>query len=266
MAEKQYSGTQAVQRAIQLLKLFDDDHAEWSLVDLYEAAGLNKTTAFRLLNALEVEGLIQKTPSGSYRLGPESIALGGRAMRANRLRVVSREALETLARETGETVTLEILRPDYDGHWSMLVIDEVVSQHLIGITQYIGSRLPIHATSTGKAVLAFQSEARQAEILAQPLPYLTEQTVISPDEFKAELERIRSQGFATAMGELERGVMAASAPIFNHEGSVLAAMSLVGPSIRVNEERLLYFAGRVKETADAVSYQMGFRGNGSTWT
>lgn len=259
MNDRASSGTQSVQRAIQLLKMFDDNHAEWNLNDLCAATELNKTTVFRILSALEAEGLLQKTVNSTYRLGPESIAIGGRAMRANNLRMVSRAAMDQLARETKETATLEILRPDMNGFWSMLVIDEVVSQHLIGITQYIGSRLPVHATSTGKAVLAFQSDDFLAEVIQQPRDFLTDETILTDDAFYEELQQIKAQGYALAAGELERGVMAAASPIFNHDGTVLAALCITGPSIRINDEKLVQFAKMVKATADDLSYQMGYR-------
>ena len=103
-----YPGTQAVARAIALLKTFSDAQPEWGLRELAHATGLNKTTAFRLLAALEAEGLVARnTVSGGYRLGVELVALGGCAVRSNPLRAVSRPLLETLAQECDEAATLE---------------------------------------------------------------------------------------------------------------------------------------------------------------
>lgn len=256
------SGTQTVARAIQLLKMFDDDHPQWSLAELVRAMDINKTTLFRLLAALETEGLVRRTPSGNYRLGSEMIALGGRAMRANDLRLISHDPLRHLARETGETTTLEVLRQDRHGLWTTLVIDEVLGSHLVGITQYIGSRLPVHATSSGKVLLAYQTPEMIRTILDQPLTDLTNHTVVAPEVLLRELETIREQGAATAIGELEMGVVAAAAPIFDHNGEVQAAISVVGPSIRVNQAALGRLAAQVKDTAGQVSHQLGFRHNG----
>jgi len=109
-AQAPYSGTQAVRRAIALLKAFSDGAPERGLADLAAAARLHKTTAFRLLSALASEGLVVRVPgSQTYRLGPEAIALGGRALRANDLRSVARPALAALAARSGETATLETL-------------------------------------------------------------------------------------------------------------------------------------------------------------
>src|SRR5690606_9220697 len=122
-------------------------------------------TLFRILGALEHEGLLEKNDEGRYVLGSEMIALGGRAARVNNLRTVSHPILKHLTSLTGETTTLEVLRSESNQTWSMLVIDEVIGKHIVGITQYIGSRLPVHATSTGKAVLAFADGDTQETIL-----------------------------------------------------------------------------------------------------
>ena len=89
----QYEGTQAISRAFEILKMFDDEHPEWSLSDLVEASAFKKTTAFRILSALEFEGALRRTEGGNYQLASELIVLGGRAMRANRLRTVTQPYL-----------------------------------------------------------------------------------------------------------------------------------------------------------------------------
>jgi DNA-binding IclR family transcriptional regulator len=150
-ATESYPGTQAVARAIGLLKTFSDAQPEWSLGDLAQVTRLNKTTAFRLLAALEAEGLVMRNPlSGGYRLGVELVALGGCAMRANPLRAVSRPVLEALAQECDEAATLEVLAGSH-----VLIVDEVSSRHPMGMSQDVGSRLPAHATATGKLLLAY---------------------------------------------------------------------------------------------------------------
>src|SRR5436190_1862302 len=132
-------GTRA--RAPRLLKAFSDARPEWRLSELARAAHLHKATAHRLLAALEREGMLARDAAGDlYRLGPEAIALGARAARANHLRAVSRAELEALAAATGETATLEVL---VDG--DMLILDEVLGRGLIGATASLGTRWPAHA-------------------------------------------------------------------------------------------------------------------------
>jgi IclR family transcriptional regulator, acetate operon repressor len=248
-----YPGTQAVLRAITLLKAFTDDHPQLGLAELARMVGLNKTTTYRLLTALESQGLIARNSANeTYRLGPEVIALGGRALRASDLRSVSRIELEGLARLTGETATLEALvGPE------VLVLDEVSGAHLVGATQYIGARWPAHATSTGKVLLAFLPEAALAELLPLPLAQVTGQTITALESLRQELAHIREQSYALAIEELEAGFSAIAAPIRNHDGQAVASLSLNGPSARLTPERLQEIAPLVVEAAAQVSAQLG---------
>ena len=253
-----YTGTQAVSRALQLLKLFDDDSPELDLQTLSESSGLNKSTTFRILTALESEGLVKKTTLG-YSLGAEAIVIGGRAMRSNNLRQSSRHHLEALSQKTGETVTLEVLQLSDEDELFSLVIDEVVGKHLVGISQYIGSRLPVHATSSGKVLLAFQQNMLA---LPQEAKRFTKQT-LKPSALKTQLKQIRKDGYALAKGELEAGLMTAAAPIFDTNGDVQAALSLVAPSIRVDERALKSLANDITESARLISQALGYRKEGS---
>lgn len=253
-ATEVYPGTQAVARAIALLKAFSDVQPEWALNDLAQATGLNKTTAFRLLAALEAERLVMRNPlSGGYRLGVELIAMGGAAMRANPLRAVSRPVLITLAEQSGEAATLEVLVEDY-----VLVIDEAPGSNPLGMTQDVGQRLPMHATATGKVLLAARPDVEVAQRLAEPLPALTDQTIIDPEHLRIVLARVRQEGIATALGELEPGFTAVAAPVLDRERQVVAAISVGGPSLRLTPERLSALAPLVQMAARQISRQLGY--------
>lgn len=250
------AGTQTVQRVFQILSLFDDDHPTRSLPELVELTGLNKTTVFRLLSALENEGYLQRLPDGDYTFGSEAIALGGRAMRANKLRVTARPYLQQIAKSTQETITLEILRADKQGQLSALVVDEVVSRHLIGITQYIGSRLPLHSTSSGKVLLAWQPPDER-DLILEALQ--KERPELDLTAFSSQLDAIRGAGFATTQNELELGVMATAAPIFDAMGNLRATLSMAGPSMRITPDRLTELAEQIQLTAKDISHELGYR-------
>lgn len=250
-----YPGTQAVMRAIALLKAFTDDQPQLGLAELAKIVGLNKTTTYRLLTALENQGLIARNPANdTYRLGPEVIALGGRALRASDLRSVSRAELEGLARITGETATLEALLG-----LEVLVLDEVSGAYLIGATHYIGARWPAHATSTGKVLLAFLPEAELAVRLQQPLAQVTPQTITAPEALSQALAQVREQDYAIAIEELETGFSAIAAPVRNHDSQVIAALSLNGPSARLTSHRLAELAPPITAAAGRISAQLGYR-------
>ena len=255
MTNTPYPGTQAVRRAVALLKAFTDEQPEWGLTELARALKLNKTTAYRLLTALENEGFITRNPQAeAYRLGPEAIALGGRALRSNDLRTASHAELEALAEATSETATLEVFA---DGQ--VLILDEVIGPHVVGNTQSIGTRWPAHATSTGKVLLAHLPEAKLKAVLRSGLTRLNDQTIGTPDALRRELAQVREQGYALAIEELEMGLVAIGAPVYNHAGEAVAAISVGGPSLRLTEARRPPVAKLVKAAAARISERLGYR-------
>lgn len=248
-----YAGTQTVLRAVALLKAFGDERPELGLSDLARLAGLNKTTAFRLLTALESEGMVARSPAGgAYRLGPEVIALGARALRAFDLRAAARPELEALARETGETADVEILVAG-----EAFVLDEVLGSQVIGASLSVGTHWPAHATSTGKAMLAHLPEAELDSALPRRLSTPTDKTIGSREALKAELARIREHGYATAIEELEANFVAVGAPVFGHAGRVVGAISVGGPRQRLTATRIQELAPKVKAAAQRISAGFG---------
>ena len=252
---KAYPGTQAVLRAVHLLKAFGPAQGELTLGDLVRAVGLNKTTTYRLLTALEAEGLVQRAPSGDgYRLGPELLALGSRALGASDLRHAGRGELSALAQTTRETASLEVL---VGAH--ALILDEAMGSHLIGTTPSVGTRWPAHATATGKVLLAELREDELVALLGDSLPALTPRTVTDPAVLRRELGRIRERGFATNVEELEPGYTAVAVPVRAQGGRVVAALSIGGPRLRLSPERLVEVAKLLPAPAGRISERLGFR-------
>ena len=252
---KAYPGTQAVLRAVHLLKAFGPAPGELSLSDLVRAVGLNKTTTYRLLTALEAEGLVQRAPSGDgYRLGPELLALGSRALGASDLRHAGRGELSALALATRETASLEVL---VGAH--ALILDEAMGSHLVGTTPSVGTRWPAHATATGKVLLAELEEDELRALLGDTLPALTPRTVTDPAVLRRELGRIRDRGFATNVEELEPGYTAVAVAVRAQGGRVVAALSIGGPRLRLSPERLLEVGKLLPAPAARISERLGYQ-------
>ncbi|MGI9237352.1 MAG: IclR family transcriptional regulator, partial [Woeseiaceae bacterium] len=147
-------GAQAALRALRLLKLFTPEKPELRLAEVSALTGLNKTTTHRLLQALQSEQMLDRNPAGgAYRLGTALMALGVQALSSNDLRRRARPLLDHMAKETGETATLEVPIDN-----SMLILDEVTGSHVVAAAGNVGTRWPIHATSTGKALIAFDDQ------------------------------------------------------------------------------------------------------------
>jgi IclR family transcriptional regulator, acetate operon repressor len=249
-----HPGTQTIARAIAILKCFTDAQPQLSLADVVQVTRLNKATAYRMLAALEKEGLIaRQSESDSYRLGPEAIAIGGRALRATTLHNASHNELETLAQATGETATVEALIED-----EMFILNEVMSPRLIGAMPSIGTRWAAHATSTGKAMLAHLPAAELEHLLQRPLTRFTPHTLTAA-ALRRQLAQVRQQGHATVSDELEIGYAAVAAPVFNHQGRVVAAVCVGGPTARLPAARLAELAAPVKQAAGRTSERLGFR-------
>ena len=252
---KAYPGTQAVLRAVRLLKAFGPAQGQLTLGDLVRAVGLNKTTTYRLLTALEAEGLVRRGPGGDgYRLGPELLALGSRALGASDLRHAGRGELSALALQTRETASLEVL---VGAH--ALILDEAMGSHLMGTTPSVGTRWPAHATATGKVLLAELGEDELRALLGDTLPALTPRTVIDPVVLRRELGRIRERGFATNIEELELGYTAVAVAVRAQGGRVVAALSIGGPRLRLSPERLVEVAKLLPAPAARISARLGFR-------
>jgi IclR family transcriptional regulator, acetate operon repressor len=256
IAPRVVPGTQAVARAVTLLKVFSDAQREWRLTDLARAAHLHKATAHRLLATLEREGMVVRNPAGElYRLGPEAIALGARAARASDLRSVAAPHLQALAAANGETATLEVPVGS-----DMLILDEVAGGALLGAVPEVGTRWPIHATSTGKALLALLPPARRRACLPARLSRHTDRTIVAATALERELDRVRRKGFAVAAEELERGYLAVGAAVCDHDGRPVAAISVGGPRLRFPPARVEALGHQVVVAANRVSAALGFRG------
>jgi DNA-binding IclR family transcriptional regulator len=253
-SNKPYPGTQAVVRAISLLKVFSDEHDEWQLTDLAKEVGINKTTAFRLLKALEGEGLLARdSESNAYRLGFEMVTLGGLALRSNDIRSVTHPILESLAATTRETASLEVLIDS-----ETLILDEVLGTHLMSGAKSIGTRWPAYATSTGKAMLATFPLDEINRRLPQRLEPLTEFTISSRELLIKELNQTQVRGYAVAWEELELGLVAIGAPLRNYDGGTVGAISLAGPTRRLTRERLPGIGGLICEKAREISRRLGY--------
>ncbi len=254
MSRKAPSGAQAVLRAIALLKAFTAERPDGDVAELARETGLSRGTTHRLLGALESEGLVERHPvTGRYRLGPWTVALGARAMKTLGIRDMAHPELETLAERTGETATLEVLSSK-----KMLIVDEVLGAHLIGASPSLGTSWALHATSTGKALLAELGSARMATLLTMPLGRFTPRTIVSLTELDEELSVVRRDGFATVSEELEEGYAAVGAVIRLPTREPNATLSVGGPSARLGPARLRELGALVKERADALSRRLGF--------
>ncbi|HRE97038.1 MAG TPA: IclR family transcriptional regulator [Flavobacteriales bacterium] len=253
-----YPGTQAVQRAISLLFAFTDEHPYWSVSELAQMVGLNRTTTYRLLTALESLELIQQdTLTELYRLGAGAIVLGGRAVRVNPLRAVALPHLRELAEVSGETVSLEVLVER-----DVLVVEEVAGKQVFsglqGHTRTVGYRWQALATSSGRVLLAHSDPNTLQQALAHPLPAFTSATITAPALLHQSVQQARVDGFARVQDQLEIGYVALAAPVFQADGQAVAAVAISLPSARASTLHINSLLSHLQITAQTISQQLGF--------
>ncbi len=219
---------QSVDRAIDLLlAVAAAEPAEATAPALARACGLNRATAWRLLKTLQARGLVTvDEPTGRYALGLTALELGG-AAGPDVLIGAARPALERLCRRSGETAALAM-----PGVGGLTYVDEVTPAAVL-TASWLGRTVPLHATSTGKALLAFLPPDQVRRVLAGDLPAFTETTITDPDALAADLAATRARGYGTCAGELEAALYGVSAPVVDRGGRPLAVVSIWGPRDRV---------------------------------
>ncbi len=229
-----------------------------SLADIVAATGLSKSTAFRIVRTLEDAGyLIRHPETQRYRPGLEVLKLGFAALSSLGIREVSRPYLERLAKATGETVSLCLL----DGR-EVVYIDRVRNRSIVGVVLGLGSRIPAHCASMGKAILAHLPEAELAARLeGAALVSCTAHSIVEVPALYREFARIRRCGYALNDEELEIGLRAVAAPIRDHDHQVVAAINATGSVRTISRRRLVdELAPLVQEAATGISRAMGFSG------
>jgi DNA-binding IclR family transcriptional regulator len=222
--------------------------------DVARTLDVHRSTASRLLATLAASGLVERDPlSLRYRLGARMVGLAATAVA--RMPVVSqaRPQLERLSAATSETVNLAIL----DGA-HVVYVDQVTPAASVVMASWVGRRSPVHASSSGKVLVAWGDPAARRSLLRRRLDAITDRTITDPAELGRALDAVRRRGYATSEGELERGLVTVAAPVLL-EGRAVAAVSISGPGYRVPTRELPALGRRVVEAAAAVAHRMAGR-------
>ena len=224
------TGTQAVDRATSLLIEILNSQEPPLLSELARQLDLPKSTTSRILGALERQGLIRRDRDGAYIGGEVLMRFASTQNQDAALIARMRPVLENLAAKTSESVNLAV-----PGNNELKLIDQVDGQYLLGATNWIGRNVPYHASALGKVLLAFNA----AQLPSGNLQSKTNRTITSKAQLTKELEKVRKVGYAILDNELEEGLVAVAAPVFNHNGSVVAAISISGPDARITKDQLI---------------------------
>lgn len=219
-------------RAVTILAALHQSEGEVSLAQVVRATGLPKATAHRMLTELSDHGLIEKTATGSLRLGIKMFEMGSSEPRHRSLREAARPVIDGLRDSSGLTVHLAVL-DDYD----VVYLDKAVGRAAPRLPSRVGGRLPSHCTAVGRALLSVLDDDRLYPLFARGLQRRTRYTTIMPGKLLAELNRARATGCAIEREETVVGVVCAATPIRTGSDDVVGALSLSGLSYAVDLRR-----------------------------
>jgi len=244
----------AAAKALELLNVFSFNERKLSLNNLAARTGIPKATAFRLLSTLEQSGFVAKV-GAEYHLGIKCLVLGNVVAADLDVREKAHPHLVQLRDLTRETTHVAMLH-----QWHVVYLDRVPSPQPVGFMQSrAGAILPAHCTALGKTLLAYLPEAEVAGWASTAkFEALTPYTRTSPAELLDELRLVRQRGYALDEQEHEIGVRCIAAPIRNHRGEVVAAISVAGPEYRMPEDVVdSPMLAQVCASARAISRELG---------
>jgi DNA-binding IclR family transcriptional regulator len=240
------TGTQAIDRAAQLLVRVVESAQPLGVGELATTSGLPKSTTSRLVGALERQGLLQRVDAG-LRPGPVLLRLAQRGLPDANVVELADEPLRWLADASGETINLAVPSPGGVEH-----LAQRDSRHFVGVTSWVGRRVPLHCAANGKVFLAFGAAA-----IPERLDGLTPHTVTDRATLETDLAQVRLRGYARAQDELELGLSAIAAPVRGADGPVVAALSISAPTARLTDERVEQLAPVLLEQSRALSRRLG---------
>ncbi len=225
-----FNGIQSVSRALSILELFSDRRPSLSVSEVAELTGLNRATCYRFCQTLRQLGYLEELPDRRFRPGLKAVSLAHSALSSRELPELALPYLRRLRDDVDETVNMGLL----DGT-DVVYVARVLSDHLIALRLYVGSRLPAYASSLGRAMLAFLPADEAGSILDRSdLVAITSHTITDRGRLMGELERIRERGYALNDQEIAEGLRGVAAPVLTADRRPLAAINVSIPRPHVS--------------------------------
>lgn len=251
-----------LEKALHILETFDEKGKELSATEVCAQTGLNKASLHRILRNLEELGYLERNPdSRKYRLGLKVFFLGSFVEFFAELRRLARPYLEELSHSLDETVHLVVLSSG-----EALYLDKIEGTKAISAFTRVGMKLPAHCAAVGKVLMSqMRDEELERLVKEKGLTRYTKNTITNLAELRLELGKIHGQGYAVDNEELEEGLRCVAAPLHLSDGTIVAAISLSGPTVRFAGDRLERLVQSLRSTAANISAVLADRNVGSGW-
>lgn len=248
------SYVQSLTRGLTILEALSDVEGGATLTDIAQKVGLPASTTHRLLNTLEKMDYVHQTGElGLWTIGLKTFTVGSAFVSNRDFALQSHPYLRRLMDQSGETANLSIL----DGY-DVVFIGQVQCREIMRMLVKLGSRHPIHASGSGKAILAALADDTVQDILAKHgLPRHTEHTIVTPDGLWNAIKLIRKHGYAYDDEEHALGLRCVAAAVYDEYSEPLGAISLAGPLSRLTDERIRALGPLVARTAAEITGRMG---------
>lgn len=247
---------QSVVHAINILEILHDNPQGMSLTEIVRATSLSKTATYHTLCTLEDRRFVSRDRiTGAFKLGWALHELGAAVAQGVELTRVARPYLDKLAERTSEFVLLGILDDDM-----VLYLDRGESPAGFRVVADTGRRFPLHSTASGKILLAFCARPQLVEdVLAHKLSRITDATITDKETMRREIDSTRRQNFATCWEEGEVGLSSLAVPLHDYSGHVVAALSVVGISTRLDKSTMERHLMALNTTRKEIDAHMGYR-------
>jgi DNA-binding IclR family transcriptional regulator len=245
----------SILRASNILKCFLGEKTLFKISDIARQLKLDRSTTYRILLSLEKCGFVKKDKkTGEYSLGVAAFEIGNTYLRRMDFIQISKPIMAGLALKVQETVHLAVLSDT-----EIVYVDKNDSPRSLGVISKIGQRAPVYCTALGKVLLAHQPENETSRIINQiRLKPVTKNTITSQKKLLEELKEVRKRGYALDRREREEDVECIGAPIRNHLGNVIAALSISGPQKKINTLQEKQFISEVVKAAALISSKLGY--------
>ena len=248
----------SILRACAILKSYQGSTSRFKVSELARQLRLDRSTTYRLLLSLEKGGLLEKDPeTGEYSLGLAAFEIGNTYARQMDFIQIARPVMAALAQRLEETVHLAVLSDT-----EIVYVERKESPRVLGVISKIGQRAPVYCTALGKVLLAAQPEKERSRVLDQiTLRSFTKKTHSSKARFAEELKKVQEQGYGVDNKEHEEDVECIAAPIRDHHGNTIAALSVSGPIKKIGTPLEKKFVTEVKKATALISSRLGYPGS-----